>query len=65
MLFYTFSNQFMGVYGTRGLTNREFKLLVLARFEGKIAQTLDFDKKKACAIVLLLCNSLRACIRLA
>ncbi len=64
VLFYLFSNHLMGVYGTRGLTNREFILIALARFQMKIAQTWDFDKK-ACAIVLLLCNSLRACVCLA
>ncbi len=46
----------MGVYGTKGRTNREFTLVALARFHGKIAQTWDYDKK-VCAIVLLLCNS--------
>ena len=59
VLFYSFSNHFMGVYGTRGLTNREFILITLARFSRKIAQTWDSDKK-VCAIVLLLCKSLRA-----
>ncbi len=59
VLFYSFSNQFMGVHGTRGLTNREFTQIAVARFQGKIAQTWD-SGKKVCAIVLLLCNSLRA-----
>ncbi len=56
---YSFSNHFMGVYDTRGLTNNEFTPIALARFQGKMAQTLD-SNKKVCAIVLLLCNSLRA-----
>ncbi len=59
VLFCSFSNKCMGVGGTKGLTNREFSLIVLGRFQGKIAQTLDSDEK-ACAIVLFLCNSLRA-----
>ncbi len=57
VLFYTFSYHFMGVHGTRGLTNREFTLIALAQLREKIAQTLDSDKK-VCAIVLILCNSL-------
>ena len=64
VLLFSFSNHFLGVYGSRGLTNREFTLITLARFQGKIAQTWDSDKK-VCAIVLLLCNSLRARVRLA
>ena len=48
----------MGVYGSRDLTNREITLIALDRFQGKIAQTWDSNKKVA--IVLLLCNSLRA-----
>ena len=63
-LFYSFSNHFMGVYGTGGLTNRGFSIIDLARFRGKIAQTWDTDKK-VCVIILLLCNSLRARVRLA
>ncbi len=59
VLIYSFSNHFLGVYGTRGLTNRKITIIALARFQGKIAQTLDSDKK-VCAFVLLLCNSLRA-----
>ncbi len=51
VFFYSFSNHFMGVYGTRGLKNREFTLIALARFQGKIAQTWDSDKN-VCAIVL-------------
>ena len=60
VLFYLFSNHYMGVCGTRGLTNRKFSLIALGQFQGKIAQTWDSDEK-ACAIVLLLCNSLRVC----
>ena len=59
VLFYSFSHHFMGVHGTKGLTNREFFLIALAQFPEKIAQTWDSDKK-VCAIVLILCNSLRA-----
>ena len=58
VLIYSFSNHFLGVYGTRGLTNREITLIALAQFQGKIAQTWDSDEK-VCVIVLLLCNSLR------
>ena len=54
----------MGVYGTRGLTNREFTLIVLARFQGKIAQTWDSDKK-VCAIVSFVQFSSRARVHLA
>ncbi len=64
VLFCSFCNQCMGECGTRGLTNREFSLIALDRFQGKIAQTWDSDEK-ACAIALLLCNSLRARVRLA
>ena len=59
VLFCSFSNQCMGVCGTRGLTNREFILIALVRFQEKIAQTWD-SGEKVCAIVLILCNSLRA-----
>ncbi len=59
VLFCSFSNQCVGVCVTRSLTTREFSLIVLDRFQGKIAQTWDFDEK-AGAIVVLLCNSLRA-----
>ncbi len=54
----------MGVYDTGGLTNRKFTLIALAQFQGKIAQTWDFGKN-VCAIVLILCKSLRARVRLA
>ncbi len=59
VLYCSFSTHCMSVCDTRGLTNREFTLIALDRFRGKIAQTWDSDEK-ACAIVLLLCNSLRA-----
>ncbi len=59
VLFYPFFHHLMGVHGTRGLTDREFTLIALARFQEKIAQTWDSDKN-VCAIVLILCNSLRA-----
>ncbi len=42
----------------------EFTLIALARFQEKIAQTWDSDKK-VCAIVLILCNSLCARVCLA
>ena len=58
VLFYSFPNHHMGVYGTRGLTNREFILIALVQFQGKIAQTWD-SNGNVCAIVLFLCNSLR------
>ncbi len=59
VLFCSFSNQYMGVCGTRGPLNREFSLIALDWFQGKIAQTWDSDET-ACTIVLLLCNFLRA-----
>ncbi len=59
VLFCSFSNHCIGVCGTRSLTNREISLIALDRFQGKIAQTWDSDEK-AYAIVLPLCNSLRA-----
>ena len=66
VLFYSFFNHFMGVNGTYwGLTNREFTLIVLARFQGKIAQTWDSDKKVCEIVLILLCNSLHLHIRLA